>query len=240
MNQFVEMQLINDITNTLLEKFPLDDDADMFLEKCGADSAAYEIMHEQGKRAYLKHRLYKSSKKTLLSIADQMEIRIIDRVITPPKNWESTTEVKAFISHLSADKKKAKRLKDVLKQYNINSFVAHEDITPTKEWQIEIENALQTMDFFISLHVEGFSNSFWCQQEVGFAVAKGVLIIPIKFSEEDPVGFISKFQAMYRGGKTAEIIGEEILDKLKNDRRTSDIFIEKIKSPIFEDSDIPF
>jgi hypothetical protein len=102
---------------------------------------------------------------------------------------------KLFISHLSNHKKKASDLQKVLKRYGISSFVAHEDIEPSKEWQNEIENALHTMDALTAILMDGFKESNWCDQEIGFALGKGVLIIPIK-KDINPYGFIGKYQAI--------------------------------------------
>lgn len=102
---------------------------------------------------------------------------------------------RVFLSHKSEVKKETSILKEDLKLYGITSFVAHEDIHPTKEWQNEIENALHTKDSFVVLLTSGFHNSNWTDQEVGFAISRGVPIISVKLGM-DPYGFIGKFQAL--------------------------------------------
>ena len=61
-----------------------------------------------------------------------------------------------FISHLSANKESASNLKRCLLDYGIDCFVAHEDITPSKEWEMEIEKALFTMDALCAIVVPDF------------------------------------------------------------------------------------
>jgi hypothetical protein len=73
--------------------------------------------------------------------------------------------------------------------------VAHEDIHPTQEWQDEIENALSSMDAFVAVLTPDFHESFFTDQEVGFALARGVPMIALKLGR-DPYGFIGKFQAL--------------------------------------------
>jgi hypothetical protein len=51
------------------------------------------------------------------------------------------------------------------------------NIPPTLEWHVEIERALYNMDAFLAIHTPGFKDSFWTQQEIGFAVGRGVKII---------------------------------------------------------------
>lgn len=117
----------------------------------------------------------------------------------------------------------AKRSKETLAPYSIDAFVAHEDLLPTTEWAVEIERALKTMDMFISIHTTGFAQSVYCQQEVGFAICRGVKIVPVKFNE-DPVGFIGRYQALLRGSKDAETVASEIVDLLKQDENTQDLY----------------
>ena len=100
-----------------------------------------------------------------------------------------------FISHKAEFKKEASELKAKLAVYGISSFVAHEDVLPTKEWQDEIENALSSMDGLVALLTEDFHDSNWTDQEIGFAFGVGVPIIPVRLGK-DPYGLIGKFQAL--------------------------------------------
>jgi hypothetical protein len=119
------------------------------------------------------------------------------RVIAPTAEeriW-GTEGYRLFLSHKAAVKKKTSELKEQLELYGVSSFVAHQDIHPTKEWQDEIENALASMDAFIALLTDDFHDSEWTDQEVGYALARGVPLIAVKLGK-DPYGFIGKFQAL--------------------------------------------
>ena len=105
---------------------------------------------------------------------------------------------RVFISHDSAFKKEVAKLKSDLESYGISAFVAHEDISPTEEWQEVIKKALCTMDAFVALLTEGFHNSEWTDQEVGYALCLDVPIIPVRLGI-DPYGFIGKFQGLSSG-----------------------------------------
>jgi hypothetical protein len=108
--------------------------------------------------------------------------------------WKEN-EFRLFLSHKTEVKKETAHLKDRLSIYGVSCFVAHEDIHPTQEWQDEIENALATMDGFVALMTTNFHESSWTDQEVGYALARGVPIIPVRFGL-DPYGFIGKFQGL--------------------------------------------
>ncbi len=100
-----------------------------------------------------------------------------------------------FLSHKTAVKRQTAELKNRLSEYGVSCFVAHEDIYPTKEWQEEIENALASMDGFAAILTSDFHDSLWTDQEVGYALARGVPMIAVKLGK-DPYGFIGKFQAL--------------------------------------------
>lgn len=100
-----------------------------------------------------------------------------------------------FLSHKSEVKAEVAKLKEDLAFYGISCFVAHEDIKPTKEWQLEIENALDSMDALAAILIADFHTSDWTDQEVGVAIGRGVPIVPVKL-EQDPCGFIEKLQAL--------------------------------------------
>ncbi|MGN6590659.1 MAG: toll/interleukin-1 receptor domain-containing protein [Sphingomicrobium sp.] len=197
------------------------------------------------KWVYSKAALAKVPESTLLKIASELELAFMGGLIgdpTPPKNWANTKLFRLFISHISKDKDKAIRLKACLAPLGIIGFVAHEDIHPTLQWQGEIERALRTMDAFIAVLTPGFSASFWTQQEIGFALGRGVKIISFKMGE-DPTGFISREQALPRQKRTAEEIANEIGILLAQDSRTVDRLLgaraSMLPAGALED-DVPF
>lgn len=175
------------------------------------------------KWSYTKAVLDTQPTDVVLKIAEDLELQGVSPV-TPakhPRNRDAEGKFRLFISHISKDKDKAKRLKDALAKYQIASFVAHEDIHPTLEWQSEIEKALRTMEAFVAIHTPGFSQSIWTQQEIGFAVGRGIKIISLRMGE-DPTGFISKHQALPRRNRRAEEIADEMYQLMIEDKRTQD------------------
>lgn len=118
--------------------------------------------------------------------------------------WGDKESFKLFLSHISAHKVEAAKLKDRLHLFGVSCFVAHEDIEPLKEWQNEIELALASMDGLAALLTPGFHESKWTDQEIGFALAKGVPIIPVRLGT-DPYGFMGKSQALSTDWKEAPL-----------------------------------
>ena len=103
---------------------------------------------------------------------------------------------RVFLSHESSIKGNLHLLKDSLADYGISAFVAHEDISPTAEWQEVIRSALLSMDAFVALVTKKFHQSLWTDQEIGYALCRGIKIIPVKVDGTDPYGFIAKFQGL--------------------------------------------
>jgi hypothetical protein len=189
------------------------------------------------KIVYVKQTLHGIETATLVKLAEDLEITVPTAraaVLRSPRIWPDETKFRLFISHISTAKDKATRLRDCLILYHISGFVAHQDILPTEEWQIEIERALHAMDAFLAIHTPGFAKSFWTQQEIGFAVARGVKIISFKMGE-DPTGFISKHQALPRLKRSAEDIAKEV-GLLLHDERTA----TRLKDVIDANEEISF
>jgi hypothetical protein len=141
-------------------------------------------------------------------------------------------QFRLFLSHKTAVKRETATLKESLRLFGISAFVAHEDIHPTKEWQEEIENALTTMDGFVALLTSDFHESEWTDQEVGYALARGVPIIGARLGR-NPYGFLAKFQAL----STDWSLAPEGIVKLliKNDRMLSAYIRALGKCPNFND-----
>ena len=136
--------------------------------------------------------------------------------------WGPSGSVRAFLSHKADSKVEAAGLKEELHWYGISAFLAHEDITPTREWQDEILLALRSMHLMIPLLTAGFQQSEWTGQEIGFALGRTIPIIPIRFGS-DPYGFIGRYQAMNGTGQTprdlARTLFELMLDNVRPEFR---------------------
>jgi hypothetical protein len=195
---------------------------DAFLRELGIEPPA--VISSNSKWVYSKEALSGQPESLLLRVASELELTVSPNgppIVEPPANWKESSQFKLFISHISKDKQVATRLREALAPFSISGFVAHDDIHPSLEWQGQIERALRHMDAMIAVHTEGFAQSCWTQQEVGFALGQGTYVISFKWGE-DPTGFISKHQALPRRNRNADQIAEEIDRLLSLDPRTKD------------------
>ena len=104
--------------------------------------------------------------------------------------------MKIFLSYHHDDNKLAGKIKHYIeREYGINVFLAHEDISPTQEWRERIIHELESCDVFIGLLTESYKESEWTDQETGFALARGIYMISVNAGLV-PYGFLSKYQQL--------------------------------------------
>jgi hypothetical protein len=125
-----------------------------------------------------------------------------------------------FISHSSKQSIEVGQLKAALRPYAIDGFVAHDDISPTDEWRDVIEVALRTCEAMTAYVTEDFHPSNWTDQEVGVALARAVLVIPIR-KGATPYGFMGKYQALSGANKGAERLAQDIAGILQEHSLTA-------------------
>ena len=89
----------------------------------------------------------------------------------------------------------------------------HVDIKPSKEWEVEIEKALFSMNALCAILTPDFNESSWCDQEVGYAFGRNVLTIPIDKGLL-PYGMFGKIQAIKSDGKNAQQIAEGVFNAI--------------------------
>ncbi len=157
----VKLDLLERIGATLQARYTFDDLANYL----GWHGCTNLPARGGSKRVFAKQALHNASTQTLREIAEELGIGIVrpDR----PEKWKKTDYLRMFISHLSSHKAEARRLRQCMECYAVSGFVAHEDITPTEEWQREMERALATMEVFVSMHRPGFSASHWPRHAAG-------------------------------------------------------------------------
>lgn len=100
----------------------------------------------------------------------------------------------AFISYSHKDRKLAGLVKSGFEAFGFNTFLAHEDLNPSADWQDTILRKLKACHVFLPLITDHFHDSFWTDQEVGAAVILRKCIVPLKVGN-NPYGFMGKFQA---------------------------------------------
>jgi hypothetical protein len=115
--------------------------------------------------------------------------------IAGPGPWKDEGAFRLFISHTHPNAPFAAKVKTYLERVLIECFVAHNDIEPSEKWMRVIESALLTCHAAVALVTPDFRESKWCDQEVGFCLARSMLVVPL-MRDVDPHGFLSEFQGV--------------------------------------------
>ena len=122
-------------------------------------------------------------------------------------------EVRVFVSHLATRKAEVHELAEVLRAIGLACFVAHDQIRPSRAWQSEIERALRSCDLLVAYVSPKFSDSDWTEQEVGWALGRDLVVIPVSVDGEMPKGFLGTYQAVRRhDGQTSSALGRDVFD----------------------------
>jgi TIR domain len=186
-------------------------------------------------RAYALHHIESGSDEILLALHDHLfPTQGPSEGAEPSEGKWAPGRFRLFLSHISADKLLVSGIKEMLSQYAIDGFVAHEDIEPTKEWVTKIERALATCDALAAFLTPAFHASYWTDHELGYCVRRHVLIVPVRMGL-DPYGFIGRYQALSGQDKTPVDIAPAIFSILVENALTAGRMAEAIVS-YFEES----
>jgi hypothetical protein len=161
-------------------------------------------------RAYVLDMLWRADDDDLQSLGEYLLADHRDHVPDDAGPWRKG-RFRLFLSHLYGHRVFTTEVKKVLGWQGIDCFVAHTDIKPSKEWVAEIELALFTCDALAAFLHDGFAESAWCDQEVGFAVGRRKPVLPVMMSENAPYGFLGKYQAIKCGGQLPYQVAGNIL-----------------------------
>lgn len=102
-----------------------------------------------------------------------------DSQVDPTGLW-GTEPARAFLSHGHDQRLFVSDVKEALHRFGVSGFVAHADINPSKQWRNAIKEALATCHLFVAFLDDGFHESQWCDQEVGWALSRSIPILPIR------------------------------------------------------------
>ncbi len=236
MNALERLNLIDRIGRELQSRMSYTD-IDQYLRAVGVD-VTKPTSGVNSKWVYTKELLADVSDAVVLQIATELDLdhAFPSSTSTPSATFWAPHHFRLFLSHLSAFKKTTGALQRALGRFGISAFVAHVDIEPTKPWQDEIEAGLLSMDALAAILMPGFKESHWTDQEVGVAVGRGILVIPI-IRGLNPYGFIAKYQGLQGTGKSVSQVAHEVFLILVSSPRTRERMLTCLVDTILHSSD---
>ena len=131
--------------------------------------------------------------------------------------WRPAGSVRVFMSHLSGKKSAVHSLARVLEAFGFSAFVAHDAIRPSRAWLLEIERALRSCDLLVAYVSPGFRESDWTDQEVGWALGRDLITIPVSAEGAMPHGFLGSYQAVRKhDAQEAGALGREVFKAISD------------------------
>jgi TIR domain len=172
--------------------------------------------YSQSSPTTLSELISAASDDVLVELAEFVDIPV--PVSSTPPAAVSTTVRSAqplfvFASHLSAERHFIGVIREELARFGITLFVAHDSIPDDATWHQEIEKGLDAADAGLVFLHPGFKESDWCPQELGWLLGRHVPVIPLNFGIT-PFGPLGKLQAGPERSTVAQVISENILDRL--------------------------
>ena len=193
---------------TLLDKQEWDD-IDLVLRQHGLPTSNFGV--PDTKSAYVKEMIDRADDNDLLALHTYLTSEAgSGRSGQSP--W-SAERLRLFCSHLAEHKQEVGLVGDALARYGIEPFIAHDSIAPSQEWIDVIEAALDDCDAMIVFLHDGFIESKWCDQEVGWALSRKRPVLPLNYGIH-PYGFLGRLQDQPCAGASPHRVATYVLDWL--------------------------
>jgi hypothetical protein len=122
-------------------------------------------------------------------------------------------KIEIFLSYSTIDKKFAADFKDALTLFGLKVFLAHQDLTPSVQWQETILSNLHACDIFVPILTKNYHKSLWTDQESGLAFSLDKDILPLRI-QLNPYGFLSRYQALKGNKRNPMASAENVLRAL--------------------------
>jgi hypothetical protein len=153
--------------------------------------------------------------------------------VEPDAIW-GNQPARVFLSHTHHHREFLGEVKACLAGLGVSGFVAHSDINPSAQWRGTIRAALMSCHMLAAFLSDEFHDSQWCDQEVGWALGRGVPVLPVRFAEvsERKDGFIEEAQEIALGVasvyRRANRASEAIFDCLFTHASTRDVAVQAL------------
>lgn len=208
------VQLIKEITRRLVaEEWPL---IDVTLRQFKLSTSD----EWQGtKDSYVISMIEDGTDEVLVALAGHLGFSLERRPDRLEPTFWRKGYLRLFVSHLAEFREEVGKIQEQLTGCGVSAFVAHNDIAPSAEWQNEIEAALASADCLVALLHPGFHESKWTDQEVGYAMGRGLPVFSVRLGE-DPYGFIGRFQAFQGRKKDPAALATDLFEVLVKHKQT--------------------
>ncbi|MDQ0575233.1 toll/interleukin-1 receptor domain-containing protein [Agromyces albus] len=176
----------------------MDDDATLVLDQFGLSGDGSWSRDDASRKRYLTWSIAEATDSTLQSLHDYLvggEQAPVS--ISSDDNPWGNQPIRVFLSHKWEDAEWVGKVQSSLSKFGISAFVAHKDITPSRQWREVIKSGLSSCHILVAVLHEDFHKSQWCDQEVGWALGRGVPVATLRRKlefERGVDGFLEEVQ----------------------------------------------
>jgi len=191
-------------------------DINLVLEQFGFTTGYYNDWSDAPRDMYVQSMVKTASDSELATLlAYVLSTSSAEGVVTePPAGVWPEGHLRVFLSHLSVHKSVAHAVAEGLARFGIHGFIAHDIIEPTRDWQDVIEGALRTCEAAIFFLHDGFRESLFCDQEVGFVLSRRIPYVALQLGGVPPHGFLGRHQGAYAVGQEPHQLRDTIVTVL--------------------------
>jgi len=140
------------------------------------------------------------------------DVELIKNHISDVDRWS------VFLTYKRDDESVANKLSNSLRRLGINIFQDHKSIPAGKQWKMVILNAVKRARSLIILIGANTHNSFWVKEEVKYAIANDVYVIPVlvggRLENWSEMPELSQKQAINNKGKKWSEFVEQVAKSL--------------------------
>ncbi|WP_435360688.1 toll/interleukin-1 receptor domain-containing protein [Haloarchaeobius sp. DFWS5] len=105
------------------------------------------------------------------------------------------TDAQVFVSHASADVEAVSEVFTTVRNLPVGVHVALDEVEPGRT-RGDLKGRLANSDVVVCVLTEAAMESHWVQQEIGYATAKGIPVLPLYEAGIDPPGYIDRVEGV--------------------------------------------
>lgn len=105
------------------------------------------------------------------------------------------TGEQVFVSHDPADLELVQELFSTVKNFPFGVHIALEEVESGRSRK-RLEGRLANSDIVVAVLTEGSANSQWINQEIGYAVAKGIPVLPLYEADQYRRGYVADVEGV--------------------------------------------
>jgi hypothetical protein len=105
------------------------------------------------------------------------------------------TAEQVFVSHAPADLETVQELFGPIRNFPFGVYVAMEEVEPGRS-RHNLEGRLRNSDVLVAVLTERAATNQWVNQEIGYAIAKGIPVVPLYEDPADRGGYVDRVEGV--------------------------------------------